>query len=50
MAIFIPSLEQIKQSRVKPTEGEMALLLALRQLDDTFEVFFSLFVMDIFRI
>lgn len=45
MAIFYPSFEKIRQFKVQPTEGEMALLNFLdRFLDDSFEVYFNPFL------
>lgn len=45
MAIFYPELERIQSFKVKPTEGELALLTFLKNtLDDTFEVYFNPFL------
>lgn len=42
MATLIPSLDKIKQLKVKPEEGELYLLSFLdRVLDESFEVFFN---------
>lgn len=45
MAQFIPSIDKIKQFRVKPTEGKWHLLHFLEStLDDSFEVYFNPFL------
>ncbi|GEM77856.1 nuclease-related domain-containing DEAD/DEAH box helicase [Vibrio superstes] len=45
MAKFYPNLENISRLKVKPTEGELALLGVFEQsLDDSFEVFFNPFL------
>lgn len=42
MAVFIPTIEQIKQFKVKPEVGELALLSFLeKNLDDSYEVYFN---------
>ena len=42
MAIFIPSIEDIKKLKVSPQEGELYLLNFLsKALDDSFEVYFN---------
>ena len=42
MAIFIPSIEDIKKLKVSPQEGELYLLNFLSKvLDDSFEVYFN---------
>ncbi len=41
MAVFIPSLEEIKKWRVAPTEGEWHLLNFLTYLDDSYEIYFN---------
>lgn len=45
MALFYPSMEQIKNMKVKPTDGENFLLHTLQEeLDDSYEVFFQPFL------
>ncbi len=45
MAQFIPSIDNIRQFRVQPTEGEWALLRFLEKtLDDSFEIYFNPFL------
>lgn len=45
MAILSPSLEVINRQKVKPTEGELALLdFLLKNLDDTYEIYFQPFL------
>ncbi|WP_202108723.1 nuclease-related domain-containing DEAD/DEAH box helicase [Succinivibrio dextrinosolvens] len=41
MAIFIPTLEEIKKWRVAPTDGEWYLLNFLSYLDDSYEIYFN---------
>jgi hypothetical protein len=42
MATFIPTIEKIRQFKVKPEEGELELLLFLEKtLDNSFEVYFN---------
>jgi hypothetical protein len=45
MAILSPSIEVINRQKVKPTEGELALLdFLLKNLDDTYEIYFQPFL------
>ncbi|WP_291087397.1 MULTISPECIES: nuclease-related domain-containing DEAD/DEAH box helicase [unclassified Empedobacter] len=45
MAIFYPTLDEIKNFRVKPEFGELHILNFLNEfLDDTFEIFFNPFL------
>ena len=42
MAVFIPSIEDVRKLKVHPEEGELYLLEFLsKSLDDSFEVYFN---------